>query len=453
MKKETKRRIDLIGNAVAQFFCRTASKKEQLRREQRLNEQIQTPFEPVFRFAVASDVHIHEEDLTSGERLRNLFVSAYAYADSHPTYKKLDAVALVGDFTDWGSQGQYDILNRILKESKRDETQLFTVMGNHEYGDLGTAGYLKNLDHELDKHRVIGGFHFLGLSPMPNDTWHKPHQIFWMARELKKAAQAAPNKPIFTFQHGHIWKTVYVSRSWYTQMGLPLHLVFSRYPQNVNFSGHSHGPVNHPFTVWQSRYTLFGTGTLKYFEMERDLNTDTVPAGSSNAAQYLLVEVDAQNRVRVQPYNLLTESFFKVPANAGDSDRQLVYFLEDPADRRTYAYTAARKKIDGAPQFAPDAKLTVSDVTAAGATVTFDQARSDVCVYGYRIKVYAQSSRKSVLTTTVYSNYFFEPMPKTRDCRLEGLQSGTQYTVCVFPVNAWLKTGKPIETSFCTANA
>lgn len=452
MKQETKRRIDLVGEAIAQFFCRSVSKKEQLRREARLREQIEAPFEPVFRFAVASDIHIQTDNPDSADRLRELFATAYAYAERCPTHKTLDAVALVGDFTDGGSQPQYDILKGILKDCLRSETTLFTVMGNHEHGNLDTEGYTKNLDPRLDKHDVIGGFHFLGLAPLPKDTWHKPQQLLWMAKELKKAKRAAPNKPIFTFQHGHIWKTVYVSRSWYTQMGLPLHIVFSRYPQIINFSGHSHGPINHPLTVWQSRCTMFGTGTLKYFEMERDINTDTVPAGSENAAQYLIVEADAQNRVRVLPFNLLTRDFFKTPANTDDPDRQLVYFVENPADRKTFAYTAARKKTDAAPCFAPDAKIAAASPTPDSVSVTFDQAQSDVCVYGYLLRFYEEAHpKKAALSEAIFSEYYFEPMPRQRTCTVSGLKSDTRYTVRVYPMNAWRKKGKPLETEFTTS--
>ena len=138
-------------------------------------------------------------------------------------------------------------------------------------------------------------------------------------------------------QHGHIWNTVYVSRSWFAQMFLPLHMVYAKYPQVINFSGHSHGPVNNPLDIWQNSYTQIGTGTLNYFEMERDIGDNTVPDGSRNAAQYLIVEVDAQNRVRVQPFNILTEDFFKTPSNTDDPGKQLVWQIDDVFDTSHYA--------------------------------------------------------------------------------------------------------------------
>ena len=444
----TKQQKTNLYTAVAQAFCRTPGKKEQLRREARLRQQIDAPFTPVFRFAAVTDVHINAERPVCAERLRDMFATAYVCSAADKHHPTLDAVIFSGDNTDWGAQEQYDILNDVLRESVRPETKVITVMGNHDHGGTGVEGYRKNLDDRLDKHEVVDGYHFIGLSPMPNDTWHTPKQLIWLQKELRKAKKDDPNKPIFTFQHGHIWKSVYVSRSWYTQMSVLMHPLFARFPQVINFSGHSHGPVNHPLTVWQSRYTSFGAGTLNYFEMERDIGDDTVPPGSDNAAQYLIVEVDRQNRVRVQPYNILTHAFFRDP---GDPSRQLVYFIENPRDRSTYAYTGARKKTDPAPQFAPDAKAVVSDVTESAAKVTFPQAGSPVCVYGYRLLLCdAAQPRQTLQKKELYSEYYFEPMPQTLSHTFEHLQPGRTYTVRILPLNSWRKAGDPLTITFQT---
>ncbi|MBQ5970127.1 MAG: metallophosphoesterase [Clostridia bacterium] len=444
----TKQQKTNFYTAVASAFCRTVSKKEQLRREARLREQIHSPFRPVFRFAVVTDIHIHEDDPINVERLKAMFQTAYDYAAADKAHPTLDAVLFTGDNTDNGKQVQYDILNAALAESLQLQTTLITVMGNHDHGNTGTDGYRKNLDDRLDKHVVVDGYHFIGMAPLPNDTWHTPRQLFWMAKELRRAAKDDPKKPIFTFQHGHIWKTVYVSRSWYTQMSALLHLVYARYPQVVNFSGHSHGPVNHPLTVWQSRYTAFGAGTLNYFEMERDIGDETVPPGSRNAAQYLIVELDAKNRIRVQPYNLLTNDFFRDPA---DPEKQLIYFVENPRDRKTFAYTGARKKTDCPPQFPADAMASVSGVTDTAATVTFGQAKSTVCVYGYRLQLFAADAlNKPAAQKELYSEYYFEPMPETLSHTFEGLHPGTDYTVRVLPLNVWRKAGNPLIAAFKT---
>ena len=316
------------------------SKDKQMSLDEKIAKETQEDFTPVFRFAVASDVHISASDNTNAERLAKLFETAYDYSDNHASYNSLDALVLCGDNCDRGEDAEYEILNRVIKENIREDTEFISVMGNHEFAATGLDGYERNMGEDRDKHVVVKGFHFIGMSPNPTDTWHTPDQLFWLAKELRKAEKDAPDKPIFTMQHGHIWNTVYVSRSWYTQMSLFVHMVYSQYPQVVNFSGHSHGPVNNPINIWQNNYTQLGAGTLNYFEMERDIGDETVPEGSRNAAQYLIVEVDAQNRVRIQPFNILPGEFFKTPANNDSEDKQLIWQIDDVFDTSNYAYTS-----------------------------------------------------------------------------------------------------------------
>jgi hypothetical protein len=275
--------------------------------------------------------------------------------------------------------------------------------------------------------------------------------LFWLHEQLRQAKQDDPQKPIFTMQHGHIWNTVYVSRSWFTHTSVFLNAIYAQYPQVINFSGHSHGPVNNPLSVWQSGYTLVGTGTLNYLEMEDDIGDNTVPDGSDRAAQYYIVEVDANNRTSLMPFNILTNDFFKTPSQTDDADRQLIYFVEKPSDRSTHAYTAARKKTNGKPWFEESASVRVSGITDTSARVTFDQAQDNVCVYGYRITVRDKAQpRKTVLTKEIYSEYYFEPMPQTLSCTLEGLQPGCDYAVQVTPLNVWKQAGSAITAAFRT---
>lgn len=421
------------------------SKEKQEALEAALAQNLEADFTPVFRFAIASDVHISTKDPTTAERLAQMFETAYRYSDSHPSYQCLDAVLLAGDNCDSGADGEYEILKRVINEHIREETQMVTIMGNHEFATTGLDGYERQMGEPRDKHVVIKGFHIIGLSPNPTDTWHTPDQLFWLAKELHKAEKDAPDKPIFTMQHGHIWKTVYVSRSWYTQMSVPLHLVYAMFPQVINFSGHSHGPVNNPLEIWQNEYTQLGTGTLNYFEMERDIGDNTVPEGSRNAAQYLIVEVDAQNRVRIQPYNLLTDDFFRTPSNTDDPAAPLRWQIDDVFDKSNYVYTAARKKTATIPYFAQDAAVTAAAAEDGKVQVTFDQAKDDICVYGYRISFYDKANpQKAVIEKEIYSEYYFEPMPETLSCTLDAPAAG-DYTVRVVPLNVWGGAGEAIS--------
>lgn len=432
--------------------CVSISAERQTQLEQSNEEEMEMPFEPVFRFVIGSDVHISAGDQTSTERLKQMIRTAYRYSDTHPTYQALDAFLLAGDNADTGSDAEYEILTDVLNSELRPETTRITIMGNHEFNQTGHEGYVRHMGEELDKHVVVKGFHFIGISPAPKDTWQTPKQIFWMAKELRKAAKDDPEKPIFTMQHGHIYNTVYVSHDWYTQMSLPLHLVYSRYPQVVNFSGHSHAPINHPKNIWQNSYTQVGCGTLFYFEMQRDIGDSTVPENAREAAQYLIVEVDAQNRIKMQPFNLLTNDFMKTPATTDDPEKQLVYFVHDAKDKSDYVYTKARKKTAAAPFFESGDEILTEEIAADHVTLSFPHAESDECVYGYRIRLQDLQHKTEAIEKEIYSQFFLEPLPERGHVTIDGLLADTTYQVSVVPLDVWLNTGEPLQTEIVTGS-
>ena len=414
--------------------------------EVRAEEDIEADFVPVIRLAVCSDTHITDTTNERAVRLGRLFDSAYRYADAHPSYQNLDAVLMAGDITNTGWDYEYEALKAVIAAHIRPETQLIATMGNHEWSGGGPEVFLDCMSDTLDPHVVINGFHIIGISPR-NANDYPAQVIRWLKEELKAAAEDAPGMPIFTFQHHHIKDTVYVSRSWYTPDYPTLRRALGAYPQVIDFSGDSHGPMNNPLSIWQEECTFLNTGTLYYFEMERGMTGGTLPPGKENAAQYYIVEADAAGRVLIQPYNILTDDFFRTPANTDDPDEQLMYRIEKPSDPSTFLYTPERGEKATAPHFPAGSEITLDRLTESSVTVTVPQALDDQCIYSYRLMAEAAGHRKEV---RYFSEYYFEPMPETVSCAVTGLHDGTEYTVSVFPVNAWDVEGEPITTVFTT---
>lgn len=407
-------------------------------------------FETVFRFLVTSDTHVSAVTDTSASRLAQLFKSSYSYAETQD-YKDIDAVVVVGDLTNHGYAYEYDAWKKVVNENIKESTRLITVMGNHEYYaalddlDSGEQRYSENMDPELNKHVVIDGYHFIGISTYGEGDYTA--DLDWLKENLASAASADPDKPIITFQHHHIKDTVYVSSEWYAGQSKELDDIYSEYSQVLNFSGHSHGPINNPTSCYQKNYTLFGTGTLAYFEMTTGMTYGTIPPGADQAAQFYIVEISADNRVRVLPYNLLTDDFFKT----ADGTQQLVYEINDLKDKSTWAYTDARAEASAVPVFAENAQITVGKVTSFTAEITFPQAADDDCVYSYNIVCTSAGGEKKEFN--YFSEYYFEPMPETLTFTLSTLEADTEYTVDVYPVDVFGKKGECISSSFRTESS
>lgn len=411
---------------------------------------VEDDFGTVLRFVVASDTHVSSVGDETAQRLEKLFQSAYAYAEKQ-TYKDLDAVVFAGDMTNYGQPYEYTAWKTVVDKNLKEGTELITVMGNHEYyGNLkdlpvGVENYKNNMDPELNKHVVIDGFHFIGISTYGEGDYSD--DIEWLEENLADAANADPDKPIITFQHHHIKNTVYTSAEWYARQSVKLDEIYSKYSQVINFSGHSHAPINDPTSCYQKDYTLFGTGTLAYFEMASGMTTGTKPINGDQAAQFYIVEVSKDNKVRVLPYNLLTDDFFKT----ADGSEQLVYQIDDLKDKSTWKYTDARKDASTAPYFEDGAEIVVDTVGQFSASIKIPQAKDDDCVYSYN--VVCESSVGAKKEYNYFSEYFFEPMPEYVNVSLSALSADTDYTISVYPVDVFGKKGDCIQTTFTTASA
>lgn len=398
-------------------------------------------FKTSFRFIVTSDTHVSTVTDTTAARLAQLLRSSYAYAEKQE-YKDVDALVVVGDLTNYGQVSEYKAFKTVVDANINEDTKLITVMGNHEFYGGTEKEYEENIDAELNKHVVIDGYHFIGISTKGEGDYSE--DLEWLETELAAAAEEDPDKPIITFQHHHIKDTVYVSSEWYAVQSEELNDIYSKYSRVLNFSGHSHGPINNPTSVYQSDYTLFGTGTLAYFEMTSGMTYGTIPPNADQAAQFYIVEISKDNRVRVLPYNLLTDDFFKTP----DGSQQLVYEINDLKDKSTWLYTSERAANSAPPAFAETAAITIGAVDAATAEITFPQAADDDCVYSYHIVCTSADGRK--IGFHYFSEYYFEPMPETLTFTVSGLASGTDYTVDVYPVDVFGIKGEAISAEFTT---
>lgn len=407
-------------------------------------------FVPVFRAIACSDTHVSSTSSTTGNRLAKLFKSVYKYASGHAAYNTVDAMLVAGDLTNSGEPSEFKAWNSIADANIKDETTLMTVMGNHEYYSGGIASYTANMDPNLDKHFVVNGYHFIGISTRGDDSYPAEVQN-WLREELAKAAADDPEKPIFVFMHHHLDNTVYVSRTWRTGYSSQIRNILKNYPQVIHFSGHSHGPINNPLTVWQDDFTTVGTGTLAYFEMESGMTESTVPKDSDRAAQFHIIEVDANNRVRIMPYNLLTDDFFKTPANTDNPEKQLVYSIDKPSDKSTFIYTKQRYNNSDKPYFGEGAALSVSGVTTNGAQITVPTAFDDNCLYSYHVVCTpAEGSNAQKREFRYYAQYYFEPMPESQVLAATGLKDNTEYTIEVYPVSIWDTEGEPLSVKVTT---
>ena len=383
-------------------------------------------FKPVLRFLVVSDVHYGDEREAEYERMELAIKTAYELSENEE-YPNLDALYVVGDFSKRGTEKQMLAFKQTLDENLKEGTEVAVSLASHEYMTDGEAAALERFGRifgmEPDTHKVINGYHFISVTSTNGCHFDEAKQA-WAAAELKKAAADDPRKPIFFFQHPHIMGTVYGSANWGED---ELTAILMNYPQVINFSGHSHAPINDPRSIHQRHFTCLGTGTLSYFELDEfDKVYGTVPPNDNIAAQMLIVEADADMRVRIYPYDLITSNFFP-----------FTWEIDSAWDVDSYLYTDARYKTTLAPYFEDTAKAVISDVKEDGFTVTFDQAKIEKeYVNDYNVIV-KNSDGVTIRNSTVWSEYYFYNMPDTITVAFDGLEKGVEYQVFVYANSFW----------------
>ena len=405
-------------------------------------------FQPVLRFAVLSDIHLKDAPTVERARLGQAIDTATALCAEDASHPSLDALCVVGDFAQKGTETQFQAMKDILDAHLPARTKLILTCAGHDYRFnveeiepvRARVAELFGIPHNM--HTVINGYHFIAMSTGHSNTarfdgFNEEKRDFYR-KAIAEAEADHPTRPIFAFQHPHPKNTCYGSEKWGTADLLDIQ---KEHPRLVIFSGHSHAPINNPRSIDQQDFTSIGTGSLSYFELdEYDKVYGTVPPGAQLAAQFHLVEADAAGCVRITPYDLITNRPFCAPI-----------LLGPVWDRDHFVCTPERPGSDSVPFFRAEDRLTVVSAGISAVTFHFPQAQSEMfCVNAYYATI-RTANGAVVKRESIWSGYYFNDMPSMIHWRIDGLEPGTPYTLTVEAESFWHRLSAPLEASFTTA--
>lgn len=390
-------------------------------------------FDTVLRFVVSSDSHVKKYGDAGCQRIMKMIETGYAAAKADENHSTLDAAVMVGDITNFGLPHMFWSIKAGVQEVLRDETDFLAVAAKNHDSYLGRisrwhAGGIS--EDKADFHKVINGYHFIGLSASPTSLIHYTNaQIKWLDKQLAEAVADDPEKPVFVFQHEHIYNTVYGSLpedGWGVEF---LTETLNKYPQVIDISGHSHYPANDPRSIWQDTFTALGDGGLAYYEFTIDGAASQHPESSDNMAHMLLVEVDSSNRVKVRVCDL--------NANAVLAE----YMIDNVTDPVKTKYSFAQRKAEAtAPVFTAEPEISVDGtkitVTTAPAAVSDDDV-----VFIYRLQILGIDNNGAASAKKLGDYY------KTPDCGNITLSatvpSAGVYEVRLIAEDAWGLQSEP----------
>lgn len=389
----------------------------------------ETDFVPVLRFEVMSDTHVKAIGDTHSSRLQKAVSFAYDYANKSDSYKNLDAVVIAGDLTNNGTYDQFTGFAATVKSVVKNDTNFLAVVAKNHDGythDRQSLEIYSDLTgNDADYHSVINGYHFIGISASKTKGEHySEYQREWLRNELDKAVADDPTKPVFITHHEHVLNTVYGSSD-FDGWGMDYFKdILSDYPQIVDFSGHSHYPLNDPRSIWQGDFTAVGTGAIAYMELTVENDRKVHPKDFTNAAQAWIVEVDAENRVRLVGVDVLRGEYL------------CEYIINSPAQKDTFEYTPEKMEAaSSAPAFAADAKISAKKVFGQYQfTVPAARSTDGKIVFIYKINIYDEDGNNTY-SDYIVNNYWNAQPFKTVTFKPGLVKSGS--TVEITAMNAY----------------
>jgi len=428
---------------------------------------------PDLRFGVLSDVHLH----APGDE--DTFLKALEYFRDHGA----DGVLIAGDIANTGRFDQLkrcgDCWRKIFPDDKapdgRHVEKLF-VYGNHDVGgwqwyqaktdaekaerDAQGIGYEQNRakmweaafgeKYEPIWMKQVKGFTFIGAHWDKDD--HTEIEAFMKAH----GKEIDPKKPFFYTQHQHPKDTVMGAWAWGRDNGAATR-AFATFPNAVTFSGHSHYTLTDERSVWQGAFTSINTASLRYASVDYSLRENINVNGHGfrgEGRKHTLKQVDTGDGrqgmlVSVYGNTLVIErrDFFH-GTSLGDD-----WVLSVPCrDDNSFA---ARKAKRVPPQFASDAKVTVT-VKDGLATVAFPAAKTvKKCrVYEYEVtatlvedEVDLVQAQRRLMAPDYYLAETPEGRPGCCPFDLKELPIKGHYVFAVRPLDCFGLKGEPITAA------
>lgn len=392
------------------------------------------------RFTVISDIHIAPTKCLERRKFRTIFSTMYKL-DSN-----MDAIAIVGDLTDNGSEKEYNAFKKILKKNKKEETILVASMGNHEQNT--PSEFISVTGRNPRENLIINGYHFITVSPRLSDDTYGGNRYnldeIWMREQLEYARLEDAYKPIFIFMHHGIKNTAYGTEDWYTEDFVKL---FNDYPQVIQFSGHSHYPLNSPKSIYQKDFTSINTSTTSYFELEAGMMYGTIPPKAYTACQMMVIEVEG-TYVKVKKLDLSSGEYIGKD-----------WTINTSKGNTGFKYIESRSQKSIAPYFEENAKILINKVKRYGCTVTINQAKIkntveehiDDIVHSYKFDFIDKKTGDISYSFKVWSEFYFLPRKDYLVQEFNQLKPDTDYDIVVWAYNAYGKVStNQVRASFKT---
>lgn len=391
-------------------------------------------FKPIARFVVTSDIHISSIADRNYNRTESMIKQMNEYAKTGADgYDKLDAILVAGDLTNNGTISEYNAAKDVFNKNLLSETKLVAAMGNHDWNNFGGSsvaqfeGVFGSGTTLTDT--VINGYHFITIIADSNNGWEYSLEFSNQVDDMIQNAVSDTGraKPVFVIQHiGNVDTAVGTctpADNKADTASTMLEFVQKKYDNLVVFSGHTHFPANDECSIWQEDFTSINTGTLNY-AMRSMVNNQWIDMPDrTNIAQSFLVEIDAEDRMKVRCWDVQKGEF------VGET------WLIESWDKDDFVYTADRFSEEDI-FFSDEAEITVTNTFTNSVAISFPPVpKESLSGRVYEIKALDAAGRE-VSVSYKGVEYFNEDFDTPVAVSVGGLSPKTKYTIEVRAVNS-----------------
>jgi len=450
------------------------------------------------RIGIASDIHVTNEE--SAQR----FKAALEYFRSIG----VDGVCIPGDLADGGVKPQLAIVAdtwfKVFPDNKGDGgkyVEKLFIYGNHDIGghkysypegktkskEWMDANATQLGDHrkvfweELFKEpwepiwkKSVNGYTFVGGS-WSRGPFHVDGAPQWLRNH---ADELRGEKPFFYIQHPHPKGTIpYV---WSGDDGT-ITAALREFPNAVALTGHSHAAIVDERSIWQGEFTCINAGSLRYTSVNGGReNSRTFGVEDPKTSQMFFIWApDGAPTLTMDVYDdAIVFARYDVACREPIGEDWVVPWSNGTGHDYSFADRAKRLPV---PQFAPNAKVTVSerrgknrrkedvdqvvvefpnvrkmegslarayDFEVMCEVRDFDVERSHLVKRVFSPKFYLPESKDSKTVTCVFAK---DELPKPFKVN-DGLQRPTiAWRFVVRPCSSFGKKGSPISTDWFVA--
>lgn len=255
-----------------------------------------------------SDIHLKKLDSIETKRLM------ISIKDSMINHKKIDACFVTGDFTETGSDDEYDIFLSVMKKSLPKDTKVYVSIGNHENlreSSIPSHKFKDVFGYNINDTFDLNGYKIITLGTKRDEVFHQ-EDLFWLKNALHDASLTDLNKPIFLLEHYPPFKDVPYSSM---QGQESLYNILEPYHRLIHVSGHTHPNLKDSRVISIHPFVSFNNGSMSWQIYKDDLyvqKSERLAVG-----QYAVIHIQNDENIFIYCYEI-------------DDEKQLSNLLKPP---------------------------------------------------------------------------------------------------------------------------